>query len=152
MATFHASSVGKLIQRFTSAPISVPATFMDNLNVVLIQQAVYLKGRMIRRVLAVEEIEGYSKITGGVTTRQVFTWDPAHDRFLFSGRNNSFVLESLIAERMGLTDRRAIYRELERRAAYLRGLVDEGVLGYEEVRDRLQATYRVGAARAEAPA
>ncbi|HEV8358965.1 MAG TPA: type II/IV secretion system ATPase subunit [Candidatus Thermoplasmatota archaeon] len=151
MATFHASTVGKLIQRFTSPPISVPATFMDNLNVVLIQQAVYAKGKMIRRVLAVEEIEGYSKISGGVTTRQVFTWDPVHDRFIFSGRNNSFVLESLIAERMGLTDRRAIYKEMEKRARFLRSLVQDNVLGYEAVRDRIQATYLKGELHEEAP-
>jgi archaeal flagellar protein FlaI len=152
MATFHASTVGKLIQRFTSPPISVPATFMDNLNVVLIQQAVYLKGKMIRRVLAVEEIEGYSKLTGGVTTRQVFTWEPTHDRFIFSGRNNSFVLESLVAERMGLTDRRAVYRELEARAKFLRSLVDEGVMGYDAVKDRIQAAQRQRAEAQGVPA
>ena len=42
MATFHASSVEKLIQRLTGSPISVPKTYVDNLNVVVIQTAVTL--------------------------------------------------------------------------------------------------------------
>ena len=40
MATFHASTVEKLIQRLTGSPISVPKTYVDNLNVVVIQSAV----------------------------------------------------------------------------------------------------------------
>jgi len=119
MATFHASSVGKLIQRFSSDPINVPLPFMDNLNVVLIQMAVYVHGKMLRRVLAVEEIEGYSKRTKSVITRQVFAWDPVSDKFQFSGRNNSYVLENLVAEKMGFKDKRAIYAELDKRTAIL---------------------------------
>ncbi|MBW3583965.1 MAG: type II/IV secretion system ATPase subunit [Euryarchaeota archaeon] len=133
MATFHASSVGKLIQRFTSAPISVPAQFMDNLNVVLIQMAVYVGGKMLRRVLAVEEIEGYSKQTGGVETRAVFTWNPVNDTFVFSGRNNSFVLEQSVAERMQLEDKRDIYKELDKRAKILEKMIELKLFDYFEV-------------------
>ena len=40
MATFHASSVQKLIQRLTGDPINVPKTYMPNLDLVVIQMAV----------------------------------------------------------------------------------------------------------------
>ncbi|RLF57134.1 MAG: hypothetical protein DRN25_06995, partial [Thermoplasmata archaeon] len=60
MATFHASSVRKMIQRFTGDPINVPEITMDNLNVAVFQQALYREGKLIRRVLEVVEIEGYS--------------------------------------------------------------------------------------------
>ncbi len=40
MSTFHAATVEKLIQRLTTEPISVPKTFIDNLNFVVIQSAV----------------------------------------------------------------------------------------------------------------
>jgi archaeal flagellar protein FlaI len=133
MATFHASSVAKLVQRFSSQPINVPPQFMNNLNVVLIQSAVYLKGRILRRVLAVEEIEGYSKRAGAVITRQVFHWDPVHDRYMFSGRNNSYVLENLIAPRMRMRDPRQVYAELDRRTRVVRDLVARSEFDYPRV-------------------
>jgi len=135
MATFHASSVAKLVQRFSSDPINVPQQFMNNLNVVLVQSAVYLRGRILRRVIAVEEIEGYSKRANAVITRQVFHWDPAHDRQMFSGRNNSFVLENLVAPRMHFRDPRKIYAELDRRTKIIQDLVATGEFDYQRVAD-----------------
>src|SRR5689334_14672328 len=122
-ATFHASSVGKLIQRMTSAPISVPPQFMPNLNVVLVQLAVHVGGKRLRRVIEVEEIEGYSRRLKSPLTRQVFRWDPVKDQHEFTGRNNSYVLENLVAPRLGLGDPREVYAELERRIKLLDELV-----------------------------
>lgn len=133
MATFHASSVAKLIQRFTSDPISVPMQFMPNLNVVLIQMAVYVKGKMLRRVLAVDEVEGYSKKTGAAVTRQVFTWDSVKDLFQFGGRNNSYVLEQLVAPKMGLDDPRQVYVELDKRTTIIEALVEREHFDYHEM-------------------
>ncbi len=144
LATFHASSVGKMIQRLSSDPINVPLKFMDNLNVCLVQMAVYNKGRMLRRVLAVEEIEGYSAESGGVVTRRVATWDPAEDELVFRGRNNSYVLENRIAPVAGYTDKRAIYEELDRRTRVLDGMIAHGILEYSDVHDTLERFHREG--------
>jgi archaeal flagellar protein FlaI len=137
MATFHASSVTKLIQRFTSPPISVPAKFMSNLNVALIQMAVYVGGRMLRRVLAVEEIEGFNKQSQGVETRAVFAWNPLTDTHIFSGRNNSYVLENLVAPRLGFEDPRQIYKELDKRARIVELLIEHQMFDYHEVQSML---------------
>ena len=40
MSTFHAASVEKLIQRLCGDPINIPRTYVDNLNLVIIQSAV----------------------------------------------------------------------------------------------------------------
>lgn len=133
IATFHASSVQKMIQRFTSDPINVPATFMDNLNVCMIQMAVYNKGRMLRRVLAIEEIEGYNDQAGGVLTRRVFNWDPVKDQHAFRGRNNSYILEQKIAEKAGYADKREIYKELDLRTRILDRMIQLGIYDYYEV-------------------
>jgi archaeal flagellar protein FlaI len=133
MATFHASSVQKMIQRFTSDPINVPVTFMDNLNVCMIQMAVYNKGKMLRRVLAIEEIEGYSEQAGGVLTRRVFNWDPVKDQHQFRGRNNSYILEQKIAEKAGYADKREIYAELDLRTRILDRMIQLGIYDYYEV-------------------
>ena len=133
IATFHASSVQKMIQRFTSDPINVPATFMDNLNVCMIQMAVYNKGRMLRRVLAIEEIEGFNEQAGGVLTRRVFNWDPVKDVHQFRGRNNSYILEQKIAEKAGYADKREIYVELDLRTKILDRMIQLGIYDYYEV-------------------
>jgi flagellar protein FlaI len=133
IATFHASSVQKMIQRFTSDPINVPVTFMDNLNVCMIQMAVYNKGRMLRRVLAIEEIEGYNEQAGGVLTRRVFNWDPVKDLHQFRGRNNSYILEQKIAEKAGYADKRKIYEDLDIRTHVLDRMIQLGIYDYYEV-------------------
>lgn len=133
IATFHASSVGKMIQRFSAAPINVPVTFMDNLNVCLIQMAVHNKGRTLRRVLAVEEIEGYSEYAKGVLTRGVFRWEPTNDKQLFRGRNNSYILENKIATTIGYSDKRRIYDDLDLRARILDTMIAEGIVDYYDV-------------------
>ncbi len=133
LATFHASSVKKMIQRITGNPISVPVTFIDNLNIAMILQAVYRKGKFLRRCISIEEIEGYYEETGGVVTRAVFQWDPALDRHSFRGLNNSFILENKIAERLGYQDKRRIYEDLSMRAGILERMRELKIEEYYKV-------------------
>ncbi|MEM2944617.1 MAG: type II/IV secretion system ATPase subunit [Methanomassiliicoccales archaeon] len=133
MATFHAASATKFIQRFTGDPIRVPITFIDNLNVLLLQSAVNLNGRIVRRVTAVEEFITYSAEHGGVLTRNVFKWDPRTDRIVFRGMNNSYILEEKIAFQRGYVDRKEIYRELMKRAKIIDSMINHGIMSYGDV-------------------
>ncbi len=144
LATFHAGSVKKLIQRLTGDPINVPITFIDNLNVVLIQQAVYRKGQFLRRCLVVEEIEGYYEEVGGVVTRTVFEWDSVTDRHNFRGLYNSYILENKIAQTAGLEDPREIYEEMFLRARILQRMVELKIFDYYEVVKVIWSYYKRG--------
>ncbi len=144
MSTFHAASVGKLIQRLTGDPINVPIRFVDNLNIAVILQAVYVKGKFLRRCTSIEEIQGYSKEIDGVITRRVFEWNPVDDTHQFLGRNNSYILEDKIAERQGLADRREIYKELDLRASILQKMVELKIFDYNEVREIIWGYYANG--------
>jgi flagellar protein FlaI len=144
MLTFHASDIVSMIQRFTSNPINVPETFMDNCDVALFQNRVKQGDDVLRRVTSVQEIEGYSDHEGGVVTREAFSWDPRTDEVEFKGRNNSHVLENQIATLLGYEDTRAIYDELDRRAETIRRLIDADVLGYHEVNDAIETFQRDG--------
>jgi flagellar protein FlaI len=144
MLTFHASDIVSMIQRFTSNPINVPETFMDNCDVALFQNRVKQGDDVLRRVTSVQEIEGYSDHEGGVVTREAFSWDPREDVVEFKGRNNSHVLENQIATLLGYEDTRAIYDELDRRAETIRRLIDADVLGYHEVNDAIETFQRDG--------
>lgn len=139
MSTFHASSIQKMIQRFTGEPINVPIRFMDNLNLALFQEIVYDGGRIKRRCSSIEEVLRYSPTKGGVLTRAVFRWDPITDRHHFRGMYNSHILENKIAPKMGLEDVREIYDELNYRTHVIQNMVDDGLVGYDEVNDVFRA-------------
>ena len=144
IATFHAASVKRMIQRFTGTPINIPVTFMDNLNIALIQQAVYVNGKFLRRTTSINEIEGYYEELNGVSTKQVFQWDPSTDKHLFRGMNNSYILERRIAQTAGLTDPKIIYDELFKRARIIELLVSRGLNSYFEVFENIKKFYHQG--------
>ena len=144
MLTFHASDIVSMIQRFTSDPINVPETFMDNADVALFQNRVKQGDKVLRRVTSVQEIEGYSKEMDGVVTREVFSWDPVEDEIVFQGMNNSYVLEEQIATLLGYADTRDIYDDLQFRAELTERMIQEGILGYHEVNEAINAYQRDG--------
>ena len=125
MATFHAASVEKLIQRLTGNPINIPKNYIENLNVVAIQSMVRLPdGKEGRRVMSINEIVGYDSSSDSFSFIEVFRWNPTQDVFEFSGYMNSYLLEEKIAMMRGIppTKKRTIYDELNRRATILRKL------------------------------
>jgi len=135
MSTFHAATVEKLIQRVTADPINIPKTYIDNLNFVLIQSAVRRPdGKLVRRVLSVNEVLGYNPDKGGISFIEAFSWDPVTDTFVFSARGSSYLLEQKIATKLGIPGRKkkVIYDEIEKRAKILEKLYDEGVTNYYE--------------------
>jgi flagellar protein FlaI len=144
MATFHAASVKRMIQRFTGDPINVPITSMDNLNVAVFLAGVYRGGKLIRRTLAIEEIVGYSPSMGGVMTRAVFIWNPVSDQHLFRGMNNSFILEEKIAVRRGYKDKRDIYKELALRTKIIEKMSEMNLTSYKTVNDVFKAFQKEG--------
>lgn len=129
MATFHAASVQKLIQRLTGSPISVPKTYIDNLDVVVIQSAVRgPDGRIVRRVLSTNEIVDYDPASDSFSFITTFRWRPDDDTFEFPGHQNSYVLEEKLAKRRNLPEgrKREIYQELQKRARILERLHRKG--------------------------
>lgn len=136
MSTFHAASVEKLIQRLTGDPINVPKSYMDILNLVIIQNAVRGKdGKMLRRITSVNEIIGYDPVSNSFSFVEVFKWDPATDSFNFTGNMNSYLLEQKIAvkKRIPENKRREIYKELEKRARMLQTIHKSGVTNFYDL-------------------
>jgi flagellar protein FlaI len=147
MATFHAATVEKLIQRLTGHPINIPKTYVDNLNLVVIQSMVRLpNGKDGRRIVSVNEIVGYDSSSDSFSFIEVFRWNPATDTFEFTGYMNSYLLEEVIALKRGLpsTRKREIYAELTRRANILRRLKDQGVMDFYDLYQVLSKAYREG--------
>ncbi len=136
MATFHAASVQKLIQRLVGDPILVPKNYIDNLNLCVIQESVRLpSGKTGRRCTSISEIVNYDSLSDSFSFVEVFLWDPVTDTFEFTGMNNSYLLEQRIAPSRGYPParRRQIYSLLKRRARILEKLANSGLDDYYEV-------------------
>jgi len=152
LATFHAASLDRLIQRLTNPPISVPKTNMDNLNIAWFQSAVHVKGFPARRVIEIDEIIGYDPEADAIAAMPVFVWDATTDRFIFSGRGSSYLLEEKIAIMRGIPRSRIaeIYDELELRRRYIDLLVRNKVFEYNRVFRAVTFASQVGLERAVA--
>lgn len=147
MATFHASTVEKLIQRLTGHPINVPKTYVDNLNVVVIASAVRLpNGKRGRRILSINEIVGYDPVANSFSFVEVFRWNPLTDEHEFTGYMNSYLLEHRVAPTRGIPKRevRRVYELVERRAALLKKLADQGVTDFYDLFKVLTKAQRQG--------
>ena len=145
IATFHASSIVKMIQRFTGDPINVPIRFFDNLNFAIFQEVVEAPGGGIaRRVTGIDEVIGYNKHSDGVLTRGMFEWDPVKDKHYFRGMFQSHLLENKIAAMAGFSNKRDIYDEMLRRAASLERMAERDLTHYDDVFDLLGIYYNNG--------
>ena len=148
IATFHAATVGKLVQRITNTPINIPKTHIDNLNAALFQSAVHDPdtGRYKRRVLAINEILGYEPLEQAYNFVEAFTWIPETDQFTFTGKGTSYLLDSKIAVVRGFSEDEAhlIYDELNKRAEILEYMVLLDIISYEEVVTNIVWTQKVG--------
>ena len=136
MATFHAATVEKLIQRLTGNPINIPKTYIENLNVAIMQSMVTLpNGKPGRRAIGISEIVGYDPPSDSFSFVEVFRWNPATDEFEFTGDKNSYLLEERIAPMRGYgpTNKWGIYTLLEKRARVLKKLQERGLNGYYEL-------------------
>ena len=145
IATFHASSIVKMIQRFTGDPINVPIRFFDNLNFAIFQEVVEAPGGGIaRRVTGIDEVIGYNKHSDGVLTRGMFEWDPVKDKHYFRGMFQSHLLENKIAAMAGFANKRDIYDEMLRRADAIQRMADRDLTHYDDVFDLLGLYYSNG--------
>ena len=136
MSTFHAASVEKLIQRLTGDPILIPKTFVDNLNLVIIQSAVHRPdGSTVRRQLACSELVGYDPDSGGFSFVEAFHWDPVTDTHEFTGKGSSFLLENKIATMLGIPEHKkaVVYMEVEKRAKILERLHKAGYVDFYDL-------------------
>lgn len=133
MSTFHAGNVTTLVQRLTGHPINIPITFVDNLNVVLIQSAVFRENQYVRRVLSVTELERYYAPADKMITRQVFDWSPKKDLHTFRGLFNSYILEQKIARMLGYQNTRDIYKDMDLRKKIIEKMIENQIFNYYDV-------------------
>jgi flagellar protein FlaI len=148
MATFHAASIEKLIQRITGEPISVPRAYIDNLNIAVLMGMVRLpNGKVGRRITSIAEIVGWDPLTQTFNIAEAFHHDESRDKYDFTGYMTSYIMEFKIAPRLGIpTNKKGkIYEEIDRRAHILEELhKTKGITGFYEVLEVLAKAQQQG--------
>lgn len=146
IATFHAAAMVPLIQRLSNAPISIPKTYMENLNLAIFQAAVLNpEGKRVRRILSINEILGISN-DGNVMFIPVFNWDPGTDTVRFKGRGSSALFISKVLEKRGMKrkDEGLLYEELELRSKILEKMLEKKIFNYYDVFNAISHCREVG--------
>lgn len=128
ISTMHADSVDTLIRRLETPPISLSPMLVNGLDVVAIMTHAIVKGNETRRLRELTEVVSV-KNDGSAITNTPFKWNPADDKFYYSGKS---VVFDKICERYGLS-KEEIQREFEIRTFLLYKLFQMKILGYEEV-------------------
>lgn len=137
-STFHADDLSSMIHRMESEPINLPRSLMTALNIVLLQAQVKVGSKMTRRVKSITEIVGIDPDTNEIIYNTVFSWNPADDRFNYSG--HSYIFEKIRLTR-GWTPRQ-MDNEFRRRVMLLEYMRRMNFNNYRMVASLISAYYR----------
>lgn len=136
--TFHAASVDTMIRRLETAPISLPASLVESLDIVCVVGHVRGEEKNIRRLMEVDEIISVKQVANQVDMNRLFVWDPLKDTFKFNKESHIF---KNITERTGVS-KKELLRELDRRAKLLRVLTEKKVTNFREANSIINRYYK----------
>jgi flagellar protein FlaI len=137
LATIHADSFSKLINRLITPPISLPPSLLETLDLVVFLTNMKYKGKYARKVESVHEVTGFDFKKKQITTNMIFEWDAITDKIIT--KNKSFVLKK-IAKKTGLNEKKII-DELGRRMAVLNWLQEKNITDYRDVSQVINLYY-----------
>jgi flagellar protein FlaI len=128
-STVHADSTKSLIHRLENKPIEIPRSMLQSLDIVLIQVKTQIDNKHVRRCQQIVEIIGVDPVTKEILTNEVFRWDPAGDKFIYSGK--SYVLER-IRSQLDL-NREEMMQEMKRRVEVLDWMCRNNIREFKDV-------------------
>lgn len=129
LATIHAESMEKLIDRLITPPIQLPPSLIESLDLVVFLINTRYKGKFVRKVQSINEIIGFNYSENRPITKKIIEWDSDTDRFVV--RNKSSILEK-IRKRYGLTQTQII-EEIKRRMLILYWMQENNITDYLDV-------------------
>ncbi len=127
-STFHAGDVDSAVKRLIHDPINVPRAMFTPLDLVMCLRLEYLKGRAVRRMVSLNEVE--MDVEGRIGFNPVFEWE---DGFAFRG--SSRVLPKVC--RMLNIEYEDVLEEMMKRAEFLRELTKKRPIAMRELLRRI---------------
>jgi len=101
MATIHADSVERLVDRLTTPPISLPANLIEALDLIIFIVRIKYGQTYIRRVNNIYEVLGFDRDKGYPIVNEVFRWNAPNDTFV--SVNPSNILKK-ISQQYGISE------------------------------------------------
>jgi flagellar protein FlaI len=129
MATIHAENMPRLIDRLTTAPISLPLSLIASLDIIVFMAAMTHKGKYVRKVTEVIEMREFDPKARKLLTDTIFKWNPLMDRW--DAVTRSRVL-GLISKLKAIPEAE-IADELRRRMTVLNWMWEQGIKHYKDV-------------------
>jgi len=127
ISTIHAGSVDDVIKRLETPPINLSPGLLETLDLIIVMVHAKEKGKSARRVKKVVELLSIDK-NGKAETLDVFTWNPATDKFEF---HKSKLLEDISAEK-GLSMEN-IKKDIEIRKKIIEWMVKNRPKSWQEI-------------------
>jgi len=129
LSSIHAENPSKLVDRLTTAPISLPLSLLGSLDIVVFLVRVRYKDANVRKINEIFEVTGTDPNTKRPQTNRVFRWNPATDKFDIVGKS---IMMRKIADLTGMKEEEVI-EELKRRMHVLNWLKEKNLLNYKDV-------------------
>jgi flagellar protein FlaI len=128
-ATIHAENMEKLVDRLTTAPISLPKTLVGSLDLVIFLLRVRYRDRFVRRTNEVVEMVDFPQSSDNPVVNTVFKWDSMNDRTVAASKS---VLLKKITESTGMTEQEVV-DEMKRRMMVLNWMSERNITEYRDV-------------------
>ncbi len=137
MATIHADSVARLIDRITTPPISLPPNLIEALDLIVFIAKIRHGNSYVRKITNVYEVTGFDRDKGMPELNEVFRWDAAADKF---NAVNSSVTLKRISDQFGIHPS-VLQKEIEQRGKIMSWMFDRDVTNYKDVARVLKMYY-----------
>jgi flagellar protein FlaI len=134
-STMHAGDVQTVINRLTHEPINVPHVMMQSLNVLCIQEQVYIEEKRVRRTRSLVEVLNVDPETGDLGINELFNWEPSGDCFIKVG--DSHTLQEIMHVRGW--DSNQLRHEIDSRRKILAYMHEKNIRNYVQVSIVVQA-------------
>ncbi len=134
-STMHAGDVQTVINRLTHEPINVPHIMLQSLDVLCIQEQVYIDEKRVRRTRSLVEVLNVDPETGDLGINEIFNWYPSEDGFLKVG--DSHIMQEIMHVRGW--DSGQLRGEMENRRKILTYMYEKNMRSYIQVSLVVQA-------------
>jgi len=137
LATMHADTMEKLIDRLTTPPIDLSPSLIESLDLIVFLTKLRYKGKFTRRVQSIYEVTGFDRGENIPTTSKIFEWDAETDKIKI--KNDSITLRKIF-KKTGLSEKELL-EELKRRMIILYWLQERNIIDYQTVSQVINLYY-----------
>jgi len=129
LSTIHADSMERLVDRLTTPPISLPASLIEALDIIVFVVRIKYGQTYVRRIRNIYEIYGFDRKNDFPLVNEVFKWEPKKD--VYEAVNPSIVLKR-ISQQYGMNEQ-ILQREILNRVKVLEWMDEKNITDYRDV-------------------